>query len=65
MDTRKNLLIRQYAAKKKVKLWEVAAKLGIFDTTFTRKLRFELPEDEQKKMLAIIDQIASEHEKED
>lgn len=61
----RNMEIRKTAEEKGVKLWEIAYAIGITDGNFSRKLRRELPEDEQKKMLAIIDQIASEHEKED
>lgn len=53
-----NIAIRQYAIEKGVKLWEVARSLDITDSSFSRKLRFELPLTEKTKILAIIDEIA-------
>lgn len=41
-----------------LKQWEVAAKLGIGETSLSRKLRHELPETEKAKILAIIDELA-------
>ena len=52
-----NLRIRQAAAHARVKLWEIAAELGITDATFSRKLRKELPEDEQLRILEIIRRV--------
>lgn len=52
-----NLRIRQAAAQARVKLWEVAAEMGITDSTFSRKLRKELPDDEQERILAVIQRI--------
>lgn len=53
-----NIAIRQYALEKGVKLWEIAQSLDIADSSFSRKLRFELPLTEKTKILAIIDEIA-------
>ena len=53
----KNLLIREAAAKARVMMWEIAAELGITDFTFSRRLRKELPEDEQRRILDIIQRI--------
>jgi hypothetical protein len=50
--------LRQHAKAKKVRLWEVADKLGISEPTMTRKLRHELYADEKILILSIIDQIA-------
>lgn len=58
----KNKEIRDYANAKNVKLWQIAAKLGINDGNFSRKLRFELSEDEKEKIKAIIHEIAAERE---
>ena len=46
---RANDEIREYAKKSGVYLWEVAAKYGITDTHFSRRLRFEFSPEEQKK----------------
>jgi len=53
----KNLRIRQAAAQARVKHWEIAVELGITDTTLSRRLRMELPEDEQERILGIIRRI--------
>lgn len=50
--------IREYAAKHGVRLWQIAARLGINDGNFSRKLRKELPQEEREKILAIIDDLA-------
>ena len=39
--------------------WEIAEKLGIQDSAFSRKLRKELPQDEKNKILGIINDIAA------
>lgn len=52
-----NRKIRETAQLARVKLWEIAAELGITDATFSRKLRKELPDDEQERILAIIARI--------
>lgn len=41
-----------------VKLWQVAERLGINDGNLSRKLRRELPEEEQDKILEIIQELA-------
>lgn len=55
--------VRTKARENGVRLWEIADKLGISEPTITRKLRRELPADEKKKMLAIIDEIAAAKQK--
>jgi len=57
-----NKNIRDTAKVKGVRLWEVADKLGIADTTMSRWLRKELPDDKKCSILAIIDEIAIEKE---
>lgn len=44
---RANLDIRAKAKGAGVKLWEIADKLGITDSHFSRKLRHELPQAEK------------------
>jgi predicted XRE-type DNA-binding protein len=56
----KNIKIREKAHGRGVKMWEIAEALGIADTTFSRKLRRELPENEQEKILNIIEQLSQE-----
>ncbi|MGN0441686.1 MAG: hypothetical protein ACI4FO_03200 [Acutalibacteraceae bacterium] len=57
-----NAIIRQHAKAKGVKLWQLAAALHINDGNLSRKLRFELPEDEKQRILSIIDDIAAQKE---
>ena len=51
--------IRLKAAGCGVKLWQIADKLGITDSAFSRKLRKELPEAEKEKIYGIIEQLKS------
>ena len=52
--------IRTEAKANGVKLWQVAERLGFPDFAFSKKLRRELPETEQEKIVEIIKQIAKE-----
>ena len=56
----KNFDVKERALKKGVCLWKVAEALGIADTSMSRKLRKELPQDEKERIFNIIDQIAAE-----
>lgn len=58
----KNKKIRQYAQSSRVKLWEVSDKLGITDTSLSKKLRYELPEQETNRIISIIDEIVLERQ---
>lgn len=58
----KNKKIRNAAKNRGVYLWEIAARCGVNDGNFSRRLRKELPEVEQRQILAIIDQIVMERE---
>lgn len=57
---RANLDIRAAAKSAGVKLWEIADKLGITDSHFSRKLRHELPQAEKDRIFSIIEEIAKE-----
>lgn len=50
--------IRRAAKGRNVHLWQVANKLGMADSAFSRKLRYELSEDEQRTIIGIINDIA-------
>ncbi|MCC8044019.1 MAG: hypothetical protein LIP12_00780 [Clostridiales bacterium] len=54
--------IRDYARIKNISLWRIAAKMGMRDSNFSRKLRFELPETEKEQIKTIIDELAAEQE---
>lgn len=58
MDFMQNKKIRQEAESKGVYLWEIAERLGVTDSTFSRKLRRELPEEEQTAIIQIIKEIS-------
>ena len=53
-----NIEIRHEAEKNGLKLWEVAEALGITDSTFSRKLRRELPSEQRDHILRMIGKIA-------
>lgn len=54
--------IKSKAKEKSVCLWEIADKIGLVDSSFSRKLRKELPTAEKKRIFKIIDDIAAEKE---
>lgn len=49
--------VRCAAQDASVRLWMVADRLGLTDSSFSRKLRFELPDEEKQKILKIIDEL--------
>ena len=59
-----NEKIRIEAKRNGVFLWEVADRLELTDGNFSRKLRRELPEEDQARILGIIHSIAIEREEE-
>lgn len=52
--------IRRAAAGNGVFLWQVADVMGIADSSLSRKMRKELPEDEKQKIFGIISELAKE-----
>lgn len=58
MAEQANKDIRELATVNNVKLWQIAAGLGITDNSFSRKLRFELPDEEKSKIREIIHELA-------
>lgn len=55
---RKNVLVRETAAKRGVKLWQIADALGITDATFSRRIRKEFSDAEREKIIGLIEKIA-------
>ena len=55
-----NQAIREAAKQNNVLLCEIAERLHIADGNFSRKLRRELPDEQQKQILGIISDIAAE-----
>ena len=58
-----NMEIRREAARNGLKLWEVAEACGVTDSTFSRKLRRELPSEQRDHILSMIRKLA-EHKAE-
>ena len=52
--------IRAAAQAAGVRLWQIAAQLGLADSQFSRRLRFELPDLEKRKILSIIDELKND-----
>lgn len=57
-----NKKIRDYAQNRGVKLWQIADKLGIQDSNLSKKLRHQLPLDEETEILNLIDELVAERE---
>lgn len=55
-----NAKIRFHAMETGVKLYRVAAELGICDSSLSRKLRKELDKEETARIMEIIDRLAAE-----
>lgn len=53
-----NIDIREEAKKSGVKLWQIAEALGIFESSFSRKLRHELPKEEKERIRVIIKKLS-------
>ena len=50
----KNIIVRQALKKHGMRQWELAVLLGISEQTIYRKLRIELPEEEQRNLANLI-----------
>jgi len=50
----KNRVIREELKKRGIRQWELAKKLHIAESTLTRHLREELPEEEQERILEVL-----------
>ena len=59
-ESRANKAIRDYCKKKRVPLWRVAEALSRTDAQFSRLLRHELPAEDQKEIIRIVDHLAEE-----
>ena len=53
-----NLEIRQRAKDKGILLWQLADGFGVTDSTFSRQLRREFPDEKRRRALELIEQIA-------
>ena len=58
-----NLLIRMELLKASMKTYQLANLLGVHENTLIRKLRNELPEEEQNRIVKIIQEWSRDHER--
>ena len=56
-----NKAIRDAARIADVRHWEIAARMGISDDLFSKRMRIEFSDEARAKTLSIIDEIAKEH----
>lgn len=54
----RNLRVRKKSQENSIPLWRIAQALGVSEATMTRRLRIELPEEEQARLCSIIDELA-------
>lgn len=52
--------IKRIIKEKGVKIWQVADKFGVADTTFSKYLRKEFNEEDSNRILNIINELAKE-----
>ena len=52
-----NLEIKDEIIKSRVKMWEIAEKMGITDSSLSRKFRKELSDHEKQKIRAAIEDL--------
>lgn len=56
----KNVEIRSAYMLAGIKQWQLAEAMGISETHLSRKMRKELPQEEKKNILELIDRMAQE-----
>lgn len=56
-----NMKLRRYAMAHGVRMWEIADKFGLSGSWFSVKMRKPLKEDETKKAMQYVDEIAAKH----
>lgn len=52
--------VKRIIKEKGVKIWQVAEKFGVADTTFSKYLRKEFNEEDSNRILNIINELAKE-----
>ena len=55
-----NESLKLYAAGKGVRLWQIAQAIGMLDSSFSRKLRSELSDEQKKDLVLVIDRLSLE-----
>lgn len=53
-----NKEIREKCKLSNVTFWQIADRIGCAESTFTRKMRHELPEDQKQEILSIINKLS-------
>lgn len=54
--------IREMARNHGVRLWQIASKLNMQDSNFSKMLRTELPNEKKENIIKIIKEIVKERE---
>lgn len=57
-----NMEIREKAKNSGVRLWQIADALDMQESSFSKKLRKELPTQEQERILEIIHELSEKRE---
>lgn len=60
-----NDMIKEYAKVSGVKLWQVAERMGMHDSNFSKLLRHPLSKKDEDRICHIIDQISNNSKEED
>ena len=58
METNEKL--KSFIKSKNIKLWQVADKLGIYDTNFSKMLRYKLKDEELNKVYKAVKELERE-----
>lgn len=53
-----NESIRNAAHNKRIRMWEIADMLNVSENTLYRKMRYEMPLEEQQRILRVIDELS-------
>lgn len=59
-----NKTIRNAIVASGIHQWELADALGVHESTLSKKLRHELPDDEQARILGVIEEMGGKHDDE-
>lgn len=60
--TLKNILVRTALKENAVHQWQLAEALGVNESVFSRRMRHEMPAEEQARLITIICNIAAKKE---
>lgn len=58
----RNQLVRDELAKHGLFLWQLGKIINVSESTITRMMREELPEDEQRKLVELIRKESEKHD---